>query len=218
LTFVSLATVRVLEFKEIVPMSSQLTTIADFLTPEDAEVARLALQDEGILSFLENATTVGMVWYWGNAVGWVKLQVPEADAERARAVLAQKGVGADNRTCSSCGASLPPNFDVCWSCQTPVDVESENTVPQPIAGLSEKQPEEDRPEDTATGDAMAWRACIGAMVGIFTCFLLNFYSAWLILRLGCGNYPLSQVGSRNFYWAILINLAVGCALGLITGY
>lgn len=190
-------------------MSSQLKTIADFLTPEDAEVARLALEDEGIASFLENATTLGMVWYWGNATGWVKLLVPEADAERARAILAQKGVGANARRCSKCGAGLPPNFDVCWSCQTPIDVEGEGS-----ADLSGVPPEdEDGPDETASGDGMAWRAYIGAVLGLSSCLLLNFYSVWLILRLAFGDYPLSRKGSRNFYWAIFINLAVFFIVG-----
>lgn len=199
-------------------MSSQLKTIATFAMPEDAEVARLALEDEGIASFLENATTVGMVSWWGNAVGWVKLQVSEADEGRARAILAQKRVGPDTHRCFKCGASLPPNFDVCWSCQTPVDVESKNAGPQPIASPSEMQPEEDIAEETDPGDAMAWRACIGASLGIFACFLLNIYSIWLILQLALGDHPLSQKGNRYFRWAIFINLAVCFIAGLLMGH
>lgn len=195
-------------------MSSQLKTIADFLTPEDAEVARLALEEEGIASFLENATTVGMFSWWGNAVGWVKLQVPAAEEERARAILAQKHVNADARGCSKCGASLPPNFDVCWSCQTSVDAEGESTVSPPRADSSAMQPEEeDRPEETVPGDEMAWRACIAAVIGIFVCPLLNFYSVWLLLRLAVGDHPLSRKGSRNFCWAMLVDLAVSFVIG-----
>lgn len=192
-------------------MSSQLKTIATFAMPEDAEVARLALQEEDITSFLENATTIGMVSWWGNAVGWVKLQVSGADEDRARAILAQKRVGPDTHTCSKCGASLPPNFDVCWSCQTPVGVEGNV--------LSGAQSEDGNgEEETTAGDAMAWRACIGAMFGFASCLLLNAYSVWLILQLALGDYPLSKKGNRNFRWAVFINLAVAFLLGLIAGH
>ncbi len=62
-------------------------TIAQYPFRTAAEAARLRLLSEGIPAFLSDAETVDMNWLLGNALGWIKLQVPSADAERAAAIL-----------------------------------------------------------------------------------------------------------------------------------
>jgi hypothetical protein len=194
-------------------MDLRLKTIASFLTPGDAEVARLVLEDAGISTTLENATTVGMLWYYGNAVGWVKLQVPEASAQRAREILEQKtgdsGTIRFTRTCPKCGADLPAEFEVCWSCQSPLSEDAAEAQPAP------QMPVGDDIKETDAGDDLAWRACRAAVLGAICCPpLLTFYSGWLLLRLAGSDLPLSRSGNRNRRFAVFVNLMVCLLIGL----
>ncbi len=62
-------------------------TIATFMFLYQAQIAQGALKDAGIGSFIPEGNTVGMAPHYANAVGGVRLQVRESDAEAARAVL-----------------------------------------------------------------------------------------------------------------------------------
>ena len=62
-------------------MSDKLVTVATFGTPTEAALVRNQLEDQGIRVFLADEATVGMAWILGTAVGGVKLQVVEHDAE-----------------------------------------------------------------------------------------------------------------------------------------
>src|ERR1700730_9651413 len=70
-------------------MADDLLTVATFEFLPLAEAARAHLIAEGIPAFLSDAETVYMAWSLGNALGYIKLQVPEAQAERARRILDQ---------------------------------------------------------------------------------------------------------------------------------
>lgn len=206
-------------------MPSQLKTIATFLTPEDAEVARLALEEEGISVFLEGATTVGMAWYYGNALGWVKLQVSESDEERARKILAEKVADSDDARlnvpfCPKCGTDIPPGFDVCWSCQSSVGSQEGSTSNQQTAALpttrDRDQDEEEVVEEVAPDDEMAWRAFIAAIIGV-PVFppLLNIYSAWVLARIIFRGRRLSYSGRGSFWLAILTDAIVFLVVGWV---
>ena len=68
-------------------MADDLVTVATFEFLPLAEASRAHLIAEGIPAFLSDAETVYMAWWLGNALGYIKLQVPEAQAERARGIL-----------------------------------------------------------------------------------------------------------------------------------
>ena len=199
-------------------MERSLRTIAAFSTPEEAEVARIALEDEGIQSFLGDATTVGMLWHVG-ALGGVKLQVAEADVQRAREVLAgtiPSPTGA--RSCGHCGAGVPPGFDVCWSCELPVGAAehatpvASSTGPEAVTTTTELG--DDEIEMTFVGDAEAWRALAAAIIGIFLCPpLLSIYSIWTLLKIGLQNPPMSRKGTRSYYAAMFVDAVVCCIVG-----
>jgi hypothetical protein len=77
-------------------MATRLVTIATFDLPPKAELARNALTAAGIQSVLGDDNLIGMDWLVGNAVGWVKLQVREEDADKAVAVLDEAlGAGSE---------------------------------------------------------------------------------------------------------------------------
>jgi hypothetical protein len=54
----------------------RLATIRTFEFEPEADLAREFLKEQGILAFLMDAKTVAMIWIWGNALGYIKLQVP----------------------------------------------------------------------------------------------------------------------------------------------
>jgi membrane protease YdiL (CAAX protease family) len=66
-----------------------LVTVASFDFRADAEVQKLLLEENGIQAFLADDNLVGLNWFLSNAVGGVKLQVAEADADRANEILKQ---------------------------------------------------------------------------------------------------------------------------------
>lgn len=71
-------------------MGKRLVTIATFDQPAQARLAKNALDEEGIQSAISDENLVAMDWLLSNAVGGVKVQVWEEDADRAVAVLERR--------------------------------------------------------------------------------------------------------------------------------
>lgn len=66
-----------------------LITIEEYDRDFQAHVAKLALEQAGIQCFLANETIVSMDWFMANAVGGIRLQVAESDAEEAFTILSE---------------------------------------------------------------------------------------------------------------------------------
>ena len=64
-----------------------LVTVASYVEAEQAHLARIHLEQHDIPVFVADAGVVGMDWMYSNAVGGVKVQVPERDAQRAAELL-----------------------------------------------------------------------------------------------------------------------------------
>lgn len=110
-------------------MSLQLKTIATFSTIEEAHLALNVLQNEGIAAYLDATNVSGALGLAGSIMCEVKLQVAETDERRAREILAEKSVTQQSgdgsvRICKKCGVEVPSNFEICWSCETPIDGEA----------------------------------------------------------------------------------------------
>lgn len=120
-------------------MSLQLKTIATFAAAEEAHIARNVLMIEGVAAYLDSANIAGALGLSGSIMCEVKLQVGEADEQRAREILAQKttilqDAAGNIRICPKCGAEAPPSFEVCWSCQSPLGGDEEvvnSPIPNP---------------------------------------------------------------------------------------
>jgi hypothetical protein len=69
------------------------TTIATYLHPWEAEIARGLLESEGIPASLANENIVRMDWSHALAVGGVRLQVPSESVTAAQAVLERQQNG-----------------------------------------------------------------------------------------------------------------------------
>jgi len=68
-------------------MSDEFETVRSFWSAEEAQLARIRLEMEGVHAYLEDETLVGMAWIEANAVRGAKLLVKSSDAERAKQIL-----------------------------------------------------------------------------------------------------------------------------------
>ena len=95
----------------------RLETVASFTDPLQAHIARGRLEAEGVSAYVIHENHVWAAWFLSNALGGVKLQVVEADARRAREILAADREGEYAETldlpedevappaCPHCGAA-----------------------------------------------------------------------------------------------------------------
>jgi len=116
-------------------MPDHLTIVAKYGTPEEAHLIRNRLESSGIRAFLDGEVTSGWAWHFANALGGVKVLVPDQDAERAAAILdefdEEAGDEADawdarraaalTWTCPGCGSEVEVDLDVCPACGVAAD-------------------------------------------------------------------------------------------------
>jgi len=141
-------------------VADRLVTIAAFNSPVEADIARAQLSEAGIASYLADEALVGNFWPLLNAVGGVKLQVAEADIERARETLrpvaeqqpppegTSPALPIGRWSCAQCGSEVDAGFDVCWNCGTSRDGRADpNFVAEPVDSEPE-QPGSERANDS----------------------------------------------------------------------
>jgi hypothetical protein len=94
-----------------------LKTVATYSFPYEAQISRAKLDSQGIPAFVADEQTINMQWLYSNALGGVRLQVPEAYVEQALDVLSEDGtdaleqeVGIDATECSECGSTNTEPF------------------------------------------------------------------------------------------------------------
>jgi hypothetical protein len=167
-------------------MSDRLITVATYTEPTMAHLAQQKLEAAGVRCVLADDNTTGMDWLLGNAIGWVKLQVIEADADRAVAVL--EGVGP---------AQEPPSTAI--------------TEAGPGGGPPPRSDDEESSENERS--KMADRAFRAALLGLLLC-PLELYAAVLLWEVWHGSEPLSDLGRRRALWASLINVPYMASLML----
>ena len=71
-------------------MEDKLVTVDTYDMPMEAHLAKGLLEAHGLTTFLADELTVGVAWHLSNAIGGIKLQVPETDAARAASILAAR--------------------------------------------------------------------------------------------------------------------------------
>lgn len=92
-------------------MTDELITIASYEFVAEAEIAQMVLRENGVDAFLRDQSIIAMDWLLGNAIGYVKLQVPESQAERAVELLAAlKQESAGNDETGSAGSCVCPTY------------------------------------------------------------------------------------------------------------
>jgi hypothetical protein len=98
-----------------------LITIATFSFPHEAHLAKAQLDAMDIPSFIADEHTINMLWTFSNAMGNVRLQVPEAFAAQALEALnapveimpipeSEFGPEPEPAVCPYCGGALGQSY------------------------------------------------------------------------------------------------------------
>jgi len=64
-----------------------MITIASFSKPEEAHLLKLRLEAGGVPAYVQDENLIQMNWMYSNAIGGVRVQIAEEDAEHAQAIL-----------------------------------------------------------------------------------------------------------------------------------
>jgi len=64
-----------------------MLTIASFSKPEEAYLLKLRLEAGGVPAYVQDENLIQMNWLYSNAVGGVRVQIAEEDAEHANEIL-----------------------------------------------------------------------------------------------------------------------------------
>lgn len=96
-------------------MSEKLVTIGSYSTPFEANMVKSQLESAGIPAFIVDEYTIGMNWLYSNALGGVKVQVPETLVSEAKEFLATEveppATNEDSTaTCPECGSKNIEDF------------------------------------------------------------------------------------------------------------
>ena len=170
-------------------MAGKLVTIATFDQTAKARLAQNALTEAGIKATVADETTIAMDWLLGAAVGWVKVQVLDEDAERAVAVL-EEALGADDEPVDQEALAVEAE-----AAGAEADAEPEPPLaPQPTAPVPFSTDDEIEPP-LSERDQYARRLFLAALFGLVIP-LLWFYAVYLFLNAAFGPGPLSARG-RN---------------------
>jgi hypothetical protein len=86
----------------------ELVSVATFVFPDDAKLARALLESAAIPAYLENEHTLAVNWMLTNAIGGLHLLVPAAFAEEARAILSSR-VSDQDLAAQAEAAAKPPD-------------------------------------------------------------------------------------------------------------
>ncbi len=96
-----------------------LVTISRYSMPYEAQIAKSRLDTEGIPAFIADEHTINMQWLYSNALGGVRLQVPEPYVETALALLAEDReqdltdqVACESEACPACGSTATEFFQI----------------------------------------------------------------------------------------------------------
>jgi hypothetical protein len=104
-------------------MTDDVVTVANFATASEAEAAKLTLEAEGIKCVISDMdwTTLGV------PAANVRLEVEQANAAKATALLAERGStatpsqpesddGPERTSCLQCGKEIPEGTSTCPAC------------------------------------------------------------------------------------------------------
>lgn len=89
-----------------------MITVATFSFPYEAHIARAKLESEGIPAFVVDEHTINAQWLYSQAMGGVRVQVPNEHAYRASEILEtdysgvlEEQEGIDPLVCPNCGST-----------------------------------------------------------------------------------------------------------------
>lgn len=160
---------------------TSIVCVARFTNPEQAAVAKLALEAHGIRCALSNQSAIGMFWLMSDAIGGVEVLVTKTDESRALELLDQS---------STSSADL---IGEAWKTdpeEEPQAPESESLTDIPLSAREEN----------------AVRALRGAVLGILFAPLQIYVFYLLLFKIFASDEPLRPVYTRRACQAALINI------------
>ena len=183
-------------------MAGRLVTIATFDLPAKARLAQNILESAGIKAAVADETTVAMDWLLGAAIGWVKVQVMEEDAERAVAALEEALGGGDE----------PVDEEALAAEAEAAGIEEGSAAPEPLVPRPAATPPPDLPAPRAADphpgdeadpppserDQYARRLFLASFFGLIIP-LLWFYAVYLFFNAAFGPGSLGPRGKFNLF-------------------
>jgi hypothetical protein len=94
-------------------VSDAFVTVATFTTLPEAQAAKLHVESQGIPANIVDAEIVSMDWLLGNAVGYIKLQVPQSQSQNVISLIGSLHADRLRRRALAEGR---PEEDVCLAC------------------------------------------------------------------------------------------------------
>nr|EKW6896828.1 DUF2007 domain-containing protein [Acinetobacter baumannii] len=89
----------------------QWIVVKTFSFPYEAQIAKTQLEAFGIPAYIENEHTINMDWFYSNALGGVRLLVPENYVDEAKLFLEkdfsdelEQKFGENKEYCPECGS------------------------------------------------------------------------------------------------------------------
>lgn len=82
----------------------RLVQVASYSKPDDAYLAASFLEGNGLSPNIRDGHTIGVDWFYSQAVGGVKLEVPEDEYEKAVELLALPSASENVLKCPHCGS------------------------------------------------------------------------------------------------------------------
>ena len=71
--------------------TDNFVTVITFVYPHEVGIPSSLLESEGIECFVRDDLTLNIVPFYSNAIGGIRLQVKESDAQRATDILIEGG-------------------------------------------------------------------------------------------------------------------------------
>jgi len=169
-----------------VAMSRKLVTVATFDQSAQARLAQNAIQSAGIQATVNDESLVAMDWLLSNAVGGVKIQVWEEDADRAVEVL-EGQFGADGAGFGA--AAIDPE-------ELASEAEAAGRD-EPASGIEPRASEPEPPTEYANErEEYARRLVFTSLLGLVL-FPVAVYAVYLLLNAAFGQGELSARGRFN---------------------
>jgi hypothetical protein len=162
----------------------RLVVVARYPYVTQAEAARLFLLDAGIRAVVTGKEIVAADWALGVAVGDVRVEVMDSDAESAHAILKEMAPArtlgdmrsdeAEEETCLQCGAELPESLTQCLKCGWTFESAGGD-------GLQIPEPPNDSPATQASLKPLRWFAkfTIQLALGGFAIYSIVLILYWL---------------------------------------
>ncbi len=182
-------------------MSENLVTVGTFSNTTEAALVANRLRDADILAVISDDFIVTADFLLGNAIGWIKVQVPDDAFERAMDLL-------------EVPVEPVPVEEIPWDQPNEEDAD---LVPEEKERIEEERRQLPPPDAPVSEDELltnrAYRIAIAGLL-LFPP-LPHFFVLYLLLKIASGGSELSVRATIRYYAALFISLGM-IMLGLVT--